>query len=368
MPKESIEVLKTPSGRRIELRLDGQAASWADLPYYRMRLGRATLTVGGVAGVGTRPEHRMKGYSRRVLKRSMEVMTEDGLDVSMLFGIPGYYHRFGYRSALSDYTVALSGRMLLGETLRLKARRLPPREHATVLPLYRRTMADLPVAFERSRRWERFRHGSVYYVKPHVVGFYAGKRLVGYMVLDDVPDTVRVSELATAAPEHLPSLLAYVGRQCRRKVVESAQFYLPPGHPASVAAAERGATFTRHTCDNRGGMMRVLNLEGMLRALQPELAARWSASALGAANALELTLQTDIGAATVSLSAAKPSRPTLHGRLRIPQDRLMQLAVGHVGARAIAQWPQIHVPARLAAPLAVLLPERPVFILRTDQF
>ena len=59
--KKEIVVQRTARGRRVELQIDGQSVSWADLPYYRLRLGQATLTVGGVAGVFTRPENRGQG-------------------------------------------------------------------------------------------------------------------------------------------------------------------------------------------------------------------------------------------------------------------------------------------------------------------
>ena len=92
------------------MRIDGQPASWAELPYYRLRLGRARLSTGGVAGVFTKLEHRGRGYNRKVLERSVEVMTADGLDVSLLFGIPNYYHKFGYRSTLTDYEFTVAAR------------------------------------------------------------------------------------------------------------------------------------------------------------------------------------------------------------------------------------------------------------------
>lgn len=62
---------------------------------YQMRFGAAQLKMGGICRVGTKEEHRNKGYSRRVMDHTIVFMSENGFDVSMLFGIPNFYHKFG---------------------------------------------------------------------------------------------------------------------------------------------------------------------------------------------------------------------------------------------------------------------------------
>ena len=76
--------------------MDGEVASWLwvlDLP---TRLLGQTVRMGGIGGVNTKESHRMKGYARRLLSDTVSYMTEQGYDVTMLFGIPDFYDKFGY--------------------------------------------------------------------------------------------------------------------------------------------------------------------------------------------------------------------------------------------------------------------------------
>jgi len=366
--KGELVVTGDPTGRRVALHLDGQPVSWAELLYRRLRIGRATLTFGGLAGVGTHRRHRKRGYSRRVIQRCVEVMTDDGLDVSMLFGIPGYYDRFGYRTTLSEYEFTIAGRELVKLGQRLKARRMRPGEHAVTLPLYRRSLSRRALGTERqSSKWSRLPSAARWNIPAQVTGFYEGPRLAGYVVCDDVPNAVRVSELVATSPDALSSALAHLGRQCRRKVVEKAVFYLPPDHPAATVAAELGTTFTRRTFHNGGGMMRILNLDSTLAALEEELTTRWQASGFGDRR-LVLTFQTDLGRSALSLPGSGRSQPPMRGRIGIAQERFIQLITGYVGVEAMSQKPKVRIPRKLTGPLAAVFPEQHAHILRTNRF
>jgi predicted N-acetyltransferase YhbS len=63
---------------------------------YQMRVGSARVRVGGVGGVATDADYRKRGLMDRTARASMEAMRAQGYDVSLLFGIDDFYHRFGY--------------------------------------------------------------------------------------------------------------------------------------------------------------------------------------------------------------------------------------------------------------------------------
>ena len=96
---------------------DEEMVSQLGLREYQMRFGSAQLKMGGIDGVGTPEEHRNKGYSRRVMEHTIEYMNENEYDVSMLFGIPNFYYKFGYAlqgtrgtENLSVQTVSVQGK------------------------------------------------------------------------------------------------------------------------------------------------------------------------------------------------------------------------------------------------------------------
>lgn len=368
MSKGELTVQRKPTGCRVELMFDGLAVSWVELLYRRLRVGRAELTFGGLADVFTRREHRGKGLSRRVLDQALKTMTADRLDVSMLFGIPDFYHKFGYRTALSDYRVDLPGRAAITLPVELAARSIPKRRHAEVLGLYGVDLRRRGFGTVRPRAaWPGYHRGAMFRNEALVTGFYRGKKLVGYVVHDQSDKECRVPEMAALDQAAVRTMLAWLGRLCRAKVCETISLHLPPNHPASRAAIELGAAFTRQTAANGGGMMRILNLGSTMAALMSELAARWAASTLGD-RGLDLTLVTDLGPAELAIPARGTSAETIRGRVHLAQDRLIQLVTGYLGGAAMATRPEVRIPKKLAAAMDLLFPERCPTILATDTF
>jgi predicted acetyltransferase len=78
--------------------IDGRIVSSVNICRRQVRVGSATLTLGGIGNVGTDPEFRGRGYSSLVLKDCVEVMDQEEMDFSVLYtGIHGFYHRIGWR-------------------------------------------------------------------------------------------------------------------------------------------------------------------------------------------------------------------------------------------------------------------------------
>lgn len=366
--KKEMVVQRTARGQRVEMRIDGQPVSWAELPYHRLRLGQATLTAGGVAGVFTRPENRGRGYNRQVMERCVEVLAADGLDVSLLFGIPNYYHKFGYRTTLADYEFTVTARALIDGPMKLTIRELPKARHGEILPLYRRWLAAASFGLERpAGRWGGFFRGQRGNVNVTVTVFYRGRVAVGYVACDQAADAVRVPELVANDAAACRSMFTWLARQCRDKLCERILFTLSADDPASRMARDFGATFTLLTKANGGGMMRILNLSSTLAALRPELAALWARSSLGSRR-LELALRTDLGAGEVRLAGARPSAHPLCGRVTIPQDRLIQLISGYARPAEVAAQSRVTISRNLLPALDVLFPLRCGTVLDTNCF
>ena len=69
---------------------------------FQMRIGTAQVRMAGIGDVYTNRQYRMKGYMRHLYEDTLNYMTAEGYDVSMLFGIPNFYTKFGYATSLPD--------------------------------------------------------------------------------------------------------------------------------------------------------------------------------------------------------------------------------------------------------------------------
>ncbi|GEM_PF-3191991 len=72
----------------------------------KMRIQDTLISLSGIGGVATDPDARGKGYASMIMTDSVEHMTMDGYDMSLLFPFkPAFYAKFGYRSMIMNTKV-----------------------------------------------------------------------------------------------------------------------------------------------------------------------------------------------------------------------------------------------------------------------
>jgi len=92
---------------------NGEVISCLTIVEVVMWIGQAAVRVGGIAGVGTRPSHRRRGYAGRLLVESLRTLAEQGYGLTALFPYSyDYYRRFGWERAGTQFRITLSPRSL----------------------------------------------------------------------------------------------------------------------------------------------------------------------------------------------------------------------------------------------------------------
>jgi predicted acetyltransferase len=80
---------------KVVLNVDGADVSGLSVVDQRVRVGSAGLKMAGIAGVWTVEDYRRQGYASRVMWSAIEEMKRRRYNVSILFGIEDFYHRYG---------------------------------------------------------------------------------------------------------------------------------------------------------------------------------------------------------------------------------------------------------------------------------
>ncbi len=100
---------EVPDGRiRVEATREGQEVSHLEIVPLTIRVGAATLRMDGIADVATETQHRRQGYARRMLQATVDYMRQRDAALTMLYGIPDFYGRFGYATAGPDHVLHLN--------------------------------------------------------------------------------------------------------------------------------------------------------------------------------------------------------------------------------------------------------------------
>ena len=109
----------------------------------QVRIGTARVRAGGIGAVSTHGDYRKQGLMVRTARASVRAMREGGYDLSTLFGISDFYHRFGYVRAWcpSVYTVNVSD--LPAERPTGRVRKFTPGHREDIIRLYNREHARL---------------------------------------------------------------------------------------------------------------------------------------------------------------------------------------------------------------------------------
>ncbi len=312
-----------------ELLIDDKVACSLGIIDINMRIGASVVRMAGIAGVETRPEHRMKGHMRILLSDTLTYMQQQGYDISMLYGIPNFYTKFGYAPCHP------------ATSLKIKTRDAELATAARPVSITPATSADWPAIIDLFNRCNATRTCSMVHTADTFKGFTKGSNWVvrteciiikesldhfaGYAVWDQNSEAMNVVEVEAIDEAHYPALLAHFAQEAVKKRCSEISFFLPFDHPFSEFVQRYGCEWTISHFRHAYAMGRILNQASLFDKLSHMLRLRVAHSILRD-QSFALNLRTDLGETTLTFGAPGEG-PS--GVLLIPQDRLLQLVLGY---------------------------------------
>jgi len=355
---------------RVRLMLGEKCVSWLSIVPFTLQIGAATVRMDGIGGVGTDAHHRHRGYSRRVLEAAVTHMRQGDGALSMLYGIPDFYPKFGYATAGPDYLVILNDL-----------------ERGNVLPVgwtvREFVLSDLPAMQALYAHCTARAVGSA--LRPAEGGVWAhltgeagdeqadacrvligpDGRLHGYVwrarwcwyvkykLEADYGSALVLGEVMADGPLAADAVLAvckqWAQEEGAERKVKQVVLSFPPEGPLYAAVMHQYAHCLQKYSACGNSMARVLDVTRLLLALAPELLARLNTAHSQFVGAL--VFETDLGNTTLHITpnvitvvecATDTSATVL--RVNMPQTELARLALG--------AFPPEDVLARLQAPLS----------------
>ena len=381
-----IETIDEGRAHKRVMRIDGEEVCHLWVIDYTMRIGHAEVRMAGIGDVYTNRAHRMKGYMRQLYSDTVGYITDEGYDVSMLFGIANFYTKFGYASSIPTVKFAVETRDAEAaadttrETARaITSRPIESRDMAAVIDLYNRknaarsgTLVRDPVhftAFRKGTDWDTQAETALWEDE-------AGT-LLGYAVWDKHATEVKIGEVEAESADLYPTLLAAFAQQAIEKRCEHITCFLPSDHPFSEYAQRFGVVWTIEYPRHEDCMMRIMNQQPLLEKLVPVLDLRMAT--LPSLDVPEtLSIETELGVTTLWLGGGSiqlQSEGSGSGaRLVLGQDRLMQLMMGYRSMQDVLTEPESKVETHgttaqdVVSLLHGLFPRHTAFVWRPDYF
>ncbi len=254
-------------------RLGGRLLTHWGVWGYRMRIGSATIRVAGIGAVATHARYRSRGFMARTAQTGLRRIRGRGYDMSILFGRPDFYERFGYVRAWSEQTHIVKVSDLPDKPPAARPRKFALRHRDDLAKLYNRAHARLTGTAVRPT-YSRCRYHD------HWDGYLwtdADGRATGYIIVAEFQGRFEMIDCVGDDEQ----VLRVIARQAGRRGYDTVHFpSLHHEHPLARRLRwgdSRVETRHRHS---GGAMVRTVNLPATLKRLAPELSRRLKRSPL----------------------------------------------------------------------------------------
>lgn len=335
MLPDNMSVTTTHEGRNYHrfLYKDGVEVSALAVIDYTTRLGGCEVHTGGIGNVRTPEEHRKKGYMRILMEDTLEYMKEEGYDISLLLGIPDFYHKYGYAVSLPKKKYVLDYEFIHEVEVDRSAytfRDIEIEDYENILAIYNRNNHDRSASVVRTREffWG-FARGSELFTKvKHFLIEDSEGEILAYVVYDDNDDDLHIVEI-----ESVDNTLYYlIMDEIKRLDNEFNRdfhdifFYMPYDHPFMQFLRRYGIDLHVEFPRNGMGMSRIMNQLSTLQKIVPDIERRIEKN-LGARYSGELEIKTDLDSTLITVVDGKVSvsEGECDTKFILPQQNLAQL-------------------------------------------
>lgn len=325
---------------------------------YRMRIGSAAVRVSGIGAVATDPDFRGRGLMTQTAVASIEATRQAGYDMSLLFGIDNFYHRFNYVRSWGETSYIVDVAALPSDLATPALRALRPVHSDDLADMYNRSAAGLTGTAIRPTFLHRNLMGVRFKGLPACRWFDGRGKLAGYVIAGiDKTNAARLNIQDFAGPaEQVLAAVAALARKNNRTELHFAAVH----HDSEVAQILRRGTLKIESAYRRNGgpMISVLNLNSTLAKMQDELSRRLAGSHLASwSGSLLLDTGRDkaclaIGRGKVRVADAAKTPDAIHGG-----DAVVQLLIGTTDPAEIVQAQGMKLTGRARQLLPVLFPD-----------
>ena len=345
---------------------DDKQLSGLGLREYQMRFGSAQLKMGGIEGVNTTEGHRNKGYSRRVMEATMAFMSENEFDVSMLFGIPNFYHKFGYATVIPETYVEFDTKDVPAAAPTYQVRKFQTEDAPKVIELYSANNAErtgTPLRTEIG--WKEFTNRGGIIPDPYVV-LNEADEVIGYFVcnrdntkIDAIDQSCTLFDIGYQDRTIFETIVHFLAHSVNYPSAERIRCAIPVDHPFAIFCRRYGCRTNIYTPKDHMGMIRIINQSSTLEKITSELEKRLQRSSELSQWSGKILISTDLGQDCLEIdqgSVVHTNNQTNTFHFEVPQDKLSQLMMGRRSIKDLAIESDVSVSEEIIPVLGTLFP------------
>ena len=259
------------------LEADGRIASMMMLIRWPLRIGTAIVNGAMVGPVATHPSFQGKGYCSAVMRDAVQYMERQGFDITLLWGIPWLYTRYGYSPAMVKTQTAINlKRKSPSENRSYHLRSFTETDLEQMTRIYHSNTATNTCAEIRSpEMWEWRPGGSE--AKLEVVTDKKGEVIAYHALVTDWGGNPCAHEIGALNHKACDAILDSLVRTAKTRGLEEFHCVVHPDHPFAHFAFGHGGEI--HIKSGGGsGMARIISLTSLFSKMEKEFERRLSHS------------------------------------------------------------------------------------------
>ncbi len=379
-------------GARVDLMHENESASRCWIGSHPISVGCSRVDMAGIGGVGTEEKYRFMGYSRRVLVESVNYLKQSNFGLTMLYGIPNYYHKFGFAAAGAHRGVTVEPKetadpLPSGWTMRS----FQAGDSESLQRLYEQYLelnvcgAHIkPIGSDAWAVVERICTGehddeSVVVIAPdgHIAGYARhGRGTCHHDWYEQfVPETFVVSEIVAENAKAADVLLV----ACEHWMVEVAaklnrvfkhiEYSVTDEGPVAAALMRTDCSFFQLYEESGGSMVQAANIDQLFENMMPEWRRLVSRSVVSAAKVITfkvdgITKSLNIRPGSVAFCTA----PNNAASVELTSGQMGQLVLGSVPAKDLLARLSMPPTTDIVSACQLLFPQRQQHMFLTDRY
>jgi len=253
---------------------DGQLVTHYGVWDYQMRIGRGVVRCGGIGCVATDDDHRGKGLMALTIPPCIEAMKRQGYDMSLLFGITNFYHKFGYTRAWSDTNWSTYLDYLPKVLPKVSFAPLKAVPSEVINQLHNRYNATVTGSAIRAN----FTHGYCFFHGKTEAHLWKKSNKPAGHVFTQINNNRLVCYEATGEPDEILYVLRSLAN--KKGLGEISFETFPYLSPIARRLRQLSCRCDRQYVKSGAAMIRIINLESCLKKIASELSTRLKSSHL----------------------------------------------------------------------------------------
>lgn len=306
-----------------------------------MRIEDCIIKIAGIGDVYTHPDARGKHVSFHLMNDAIDYMRKHQYPLTMLYGIPNFYHKFGYIEAMMDSKIITPVKRVSKITSKMSLRPCQESDIPVLNKLYNESFRQKTGSIRRiPASWYNIANAKELFVATN-----SRNKPIGYVILKSgFGVNPYAAEVVAPSEEIGKAILSFYVQKAKEAFFPELEFHIAPDDPYGFFLKDFGARIvSRYFAEGEGSaMLGLINLPLMLKKIKPVLERRLALSPLG---------QKKGGFNIVTDSAGKAALVFDKGRISItgilkdlsiletPQTYLTRSLIGH--------WPSKRLVSRI---------------------